>query len=520
MPVVNSTVTIPANTYVCTGAESTTVGPNPCTLTPGQPTGTFQIPAGLTAGNYNLYIDESNTTPLPGNGPNDAYQTALGTSLGTAESVTPIAISLSSTTTTPANPGTVLGQSNADVATVTGGGGPNPTGSVNFYECGPTATAQPCTSTSWTEFDTESLSGSTNPATVDSAAFTPPSPGYWCFAAVYSGDSNYQGSSDETTDECFSVAEYAAPTTSTPMNSSIAYGSTNKDGAVVTGNAVGGDPTGTVTFYECGPTATPQPCTSEVNQVGLPVGLTSGAGHTSSANSVALLPTSTGYWCFGAVYSGDSNYAGTSDTSTDECFDVTPAASSTTSSPASQLVAVGSTNSDNVSVVGNNGGGAPMGTVSFYQCGPTPTATPCTSMSDPVGGAVSLTPGAGDVSYASSASVPFATAGYYCFGADYSGSSDYSASSDTSVTECFEVVDAPTISSFSPTSGPPGTTVTIKGTNLAGATKVTFGGKAGTITSDTATKIKVTVPADAVSGKIQVKTPSGKVKSATNFTVT
>ena len=29
VPVVNSTVTIPANTYVCTGAECTTVGPNP-----------------------------------------------------------------------------------------------------------------------------------------------------------------------------------------------------------------------------------------------------------------------------------------------------------------------------------------------------------------------------------------------------------------------------------------------------------------------------------------------------------
>ena len=89
VPVVNSTVTIPANTYVCTGAESTTVGPNPCTLTVGQPTGTFQVPAGLAPGTYNIYIDESNTTPLPGNGPNDAYQTAEGTNLGTVESVTP-----------------------------------------------------------------------------------------------------------------------------------------------------------------------------------------------------------------------------------------------------------------------------------------------------------------------------------------------------------------------------------------------------------------------------------------------
>ena len=92
VPVVNSTVTIPGNQYVCTGAESATVGPNPCTMTPGQPTGSFQIPSGLAPGTYNVYIDETNTTPLPGNGPNDAYQTARGTNLGTAESVTQIAV--------------------------------------------------------------------------------------------------------------------------------------------------------------------------------------------------------------------------------------------------------------------------------------------------------------------------------------------------------------------------------------------------------------------------------------------
>ncbi len=92
VPVVSSTVSIPANTYVCTGAESTTVGPNPCTLTVAKPTGSFQVPSGLSPGAYNLYIDESNTTPLPGNGPNDAYQTTAGRNLGTVESTTPLFI--------------------------------------------------------------------------------------------------------------------------------------------------------------------------------------------------------------------------------------------------------------------------------------------------------------------------------------------------------------------------------------------------------------------------------------------
>ncbi len=92
VPVVDSTVTIPADTYACTGAQSATVGPNPCTFTPGQPTGSFQVPSGLSPGTYNVYIDESNVTPLPGNGPNDSYQTARGTNLGTAESATPLVV--------------------------------------------------------------------------------------------------------------------------------------------------------------------------------------------------------------------------------------------------------------------------------------------------------------------------------------------------------------------------------------------------------------------------------------------
>lgn len=86
VPVTGSTVSISANTYVCAGAESTTVGPNPCRLTPGQLTGSFTVPTSLAPGSYNVYIDETNMTPLPGNGPDDGYQTTQGTNLGTAES--------------------------------------------------------------------------------------------------------------------------------------------------------------------------------------------------------------------------------------------------------------------------------------------------------------------------------------------------------------------------------------------------------------------------------------------------
>jgi hypothetical protein len=52
--------------------------------------------------------------------------------------------------------------------------------------------------------------------------------------------------------------------------------------------------------------------------------LTPGEGDTSTTASPSFTPTSTGYWCFTGYYSGDSNYAVSSDTTTTEgCFDVT-----------------------------------------------------------------------------------------------------------------------------------------------------------------------------------------------------
>jgi hypothetical protein len=69
-------------------------------------------------------------------------------------------------------------------------------------------------------------------------------------------------------------------------------------------------------------------------------------------------------------------------------------------------------------------------------------------------------------------------------------------------------VPAPTITSFTPTSGAAGTSVTITGTNLSGATLVNIGGTAATIGSDSATQLFVTVGAGA-NGNISVTTPGG-----------
>jgi hypothetical protein len=79
---------------------------------------------------------------------------------------------------------------------------------------------------------------------------------------------------------------------------------------------------------------------------------------------------------------------------------------------------------------------------------------------------------------------------------------------------------APTVTSFSPTSGPPGTGVTITGTGLTGASSVTFNGTAASFTVNSATQITATVPANATSGVIAVTTSAGAGASANAFTVT
>ena len=78
----------------------------------------------------------------------------------------------------------------------------------------------------------------------------------------------------------------------------------------------------------------------------------------------------------------------------------------------------------------------------------------------------------------------------------------------------------PSVTSFTPASGPVGTVVTINGTGLSQATAVKFGGIAATtFTVNSDVKITATVPTGAVTGKVAVTTPGGVGNSTTIFTV-
>jgi hypothetical protein len=79
---------------------------------------------------------------------------------------------------------------------------------------------------------------------------------------------------------------------------------------------------------------------------------------------------------------------------------------------------------------------------------------------------------------------------------------------------------APTLTSLTPSTGPVGTSVTLTGTNLTGATAVRFNGTAASsfvVTS--ATSITAVVAAGTTTGLVRVTTPSGTATSSIPFVV-
>ena len=76
---------------------------------------------------------------------------------------------------------------------------------------------------------------------------------------------------------------------------------------------------------------------------------------------------------------------------------------------------------------------------------------------------------------------------------------------------------APSITSFTPTSGPAGTQVTINGSGFTAATDVKFNGTPAFFTFVSPNQVTATVPTGATSGPISITTPGGTGTSVTRF---
>jgi hypothetical protein len=80
-------------------------------------------------------------------------------------------------------------------------------------------------------------------------------------------------------------------------------------------------------------------------------------------------------------------------------------------------------------------------------------------------------------------------------------------------------VTGPEITSFYPTSGYAGTSVTITGSNFTGVNDVRFNGMSASFAFVSDTRVTVVVPNGATTGRMTLTTPSGTATSGADFTV-
>jgi hypothetical protein len=237
-------------------------------------------------------------------------------------------------------------------------------------------------------------------------------------------------------------------------------GTTIHDTATVTGNQAADTPSGTVTFFLCGPIPTGS-CSSGGTNIG--TGTLGGSGATASAVSPDLNTTASvlgpGRYCFRAEWPGDTNYPAAliefgGSSGTNECFTVVPIITNTTSTPSvgsGGTTTFGSTVTDHAVVQAlKSGDGTPTGTVTFFVCDPTQTVggacpdghgTPFGSPVDTTAVAMSSPP----ASSADSSGVLANQTGTWCFRAVYTpgppNGNNYLGSEDATTGECFTVTD-------------------------------------------------------------------------------
>jgi hypothetical protein len=281
-----------------------------------------------------------------------------------------------------------IGESISDQATVTGSGlnAPPPTGTVDFFVCGPLQAGELC-DTSGTPFSTKTLDGTSNPSVVTSDPFTPNAAGRWCFAGEYSGDDNYpDGAIDSDESECFTVNPAQPEIVTNATDGPVLVGDPIDDVATLTGTAndPDGNPAGgTITFTAYGPHSDTTTCDTLVYTSVVTV---SGDGDytASSGTGGQFIPVEAGTYNWIAVYSGDPpNTLGdsTSCGDADESSVVAPRQPTiVTQVNDAGPVPLGSTLDDTATLSGtaNDPDGSPAdGTITFTAYGPHSDTTTC-----------------------------------------------------------------------------------------------------------------------------------------------
>jgi hypothetical protein len=209
---------------------------------------------------------------------------------------------------------TSVGNVWSDSATVTGDATEGaPTGAVSFSVCKVVSGNTACASggTLVGTVGSPSLSsGDVSTYDLMPAAYSPPNVGTYCFFSTYIPAAAGTDTTAGGPPECFTVTP-ADPQFGTQQSGSasgsgtIKLGGSLTDTAAVTGNSVGGAPTGTVTFTLCATGSSTAVCPSGT-AVGSPVALTA-SGDVGTATSASYRPAAAGTYCFAAVYTPAAN---------------------------------------------------------------------------------------------------------------------------------------------------------------------------------------------------------------------
>jgi hypothetical protein len=389
-----------------------------------------------------------------------AYTVSIATSC--QNGLTSTAATVSFTTTTPPATTTTSLSSNANPSAF--GQTVTLTATVSSGSGTPTGTVT--FSDGATSLGTATLSSGT--ATLTTSALSVSS---HSLTATYNGDSSFSGSSSTTLTQVVNLASTATTLTSSPNPS--AFGQTVT--LTATASSTTGTPTGSVSFY---------------NGNSL-LGNATLSGGTGALNVSSL---TAGSHSLTAIYSGSSSFA----TSTSATVTQVVNQASTTTTLTSSLNP--SAPGQSVMLTATLSPSAAAGTVTFFA------------------GATSLGTGTLSAGVATLSTSALAT-GSHSLTATYNGSTNYAGSTSATLTQVVNAA-APAITSLAPNSGVVGSSVTITGTNLTGATAVDFNGTVATaFTVNSATSITTAVPTGASTGSVTVTTPGG-TSNGLIFTVT